>query len=97
MKKENIHTIIIVALLALFAFIGAKGENFKAPVKNKAKVEYTDTTTSHTYEIQDIKYPVFKSKSGAYYIYKVSRKSGKEYKYYLPKEIQIAMGRTYNK
>ena len=86
---------VIVALMALFAYLGANGENFKAPSKSKTRVEFTDTTTNHTYELNDIKYPIFVTKNGAYYIWKISKKSGKEYKYYLPKDIQIAMGRKY--
>lgn len=70
-------------------------ENFKAPTRNTNKEIFTDTTTTHTYEIKEVKYDVYKTKRGAYYIWKTSKKSGKMYKYYLPKEIQIAMGRKY--
>lgn len=94
--KKNINSIIIIALMILFAYIGAssaKGDNFKAP--EKEKVEFKDSTTNHTYEIKEIKYPVFRSKNGAFYIWKTSNKTGKKYKYYLPKEIQEKMGRKY--
>lgn len=91
--KKNISSIII-ALMALFAFSNAYGENFKAPVK--ARTEFTDSVTNHTYEIKDTKYPVFRSKSGAFYIWKTSKKSGKKYRMYLPKEIQEKMGRKYS-
>lgn len=93
--KRNINSIVIIALMALFAYVGAHGENFKAP--SKTKVEFKDTATNHTYEIQDIKYPVFKSKSGAFYIWKTSKKTGKKYRMYLPKDIQEKMGRKYDK
>lgn len=73
----------------------ACADNFKAPTRSSGSVEYTDTTTTHTYEIKETKFPVFKSKNGAFYIWKTSSKTGKQYKYYLPKEIQIAMGREY--
>lgn len=85
---------ILIALVSLLLPVLAFSQNFKAP--EKEKIEFTDSTTTYTYEIKEVKYPVFKSKSGAFYIWKTSKKTGKKYKYYLPKEIQIKMGRTYN-
>lgn len=64
-------------------------------VPTKQSVVNTDSTTNDTYIISNIKYPVFKSKNGAFYIWKTSKKTGKKYKYYLPKEIQKQMGREY--
>lgn len=81
-------------LLVLSISVVASADNFTAPTKTKSV--YTDTTTTHTYEIKNIKYDIFKSKSGAYYIWKTSNKTNKKYKYYLPKEIQIKLGRKYN-
>lgn len=57
------------------------------------KVQTTQTTseqqTEYTWEDKKgVKYPIFISKKGACYIKKVSSKTGKEYKQYLPKEIQ---------
>lgn len=86
--KENLIRLAIFALLALAAFTGAlsaKGENFKAPIKQS--IVFTDTTTNHTYEINNIKYSVYKSKNGKFYIWRTS-KNGKKYKQYLPKEVQ---------
>ena len=34
-------------------------------------------------------------KTGAFYIWKVSKKTNKKYKYYLPKDVQKQMGREY--
>lgn len=81
-------------LLVLSISVVASADNFTAPTKEKSV--YTDTTTTHTYEIKNIKYNIFKSKSGVYYIWKTSNKTNKKYKYYLPKEIQIKLGRKYN-
>ncbi len=61
----------------------------------KAPEHKVDTTTTYTYEISSKVYRVFKSKSGAFYIWKHSSKTGRLYKMYLPKEIQIQMGRKY--
>lgn len=89
MKK----TITVLAML-LFVALSSRAQNFVAP--EKERTSYTDTTTTYTYQIKDTKYPVFKSRSGAFYIWKTSSKTSKKYKYYLPKEIQVQMGRKYD-
>ena len=44
-----------------------------------------DTKTKYTYKTKDGKvYPVYLSKTGKAFIVRVSKKSGKEYKQYLP-------------
>lgn len=89
MKKIIIPILLCVISSVCFA------DDFIAPKRNNRAV-FTDTTTTHTYRIDETKYDVYKSKSGAFYIWKVSKKTGKAYKYYLPKDIQIQMGRQYN-
>ena len=84
---------IIFAILCIISSV-CNAEDFVAPKRNN-RVAFTDTTTIHTYRIDETKYDVYKSKSGAFYIWKVSKKTGKPYKYYLPKDIQIRMGRQY--
>lgn len=91
--KENLIHLAVLALMSLAAFAGAslaKGENFKVPTKQSTV--FTDTTTNHTYEIKDIKYPVFKSKNGKFYIWRTS-KNNKKYKSYLPKEVQAKINK----
>lgn len=83
--------LIMLLLVGLSIIVGAKDY---VPTKRQSVVN-TDSTTTDTYTISSIKYPVFKSKSGAFYIWKTSKKTGKKYKYYLPKDIQIQMGRVY--
>ena len=83
--------LIMLLLVGLSITVGAKDY---VPTKRKSVIN-TDSTTTDTYTISSIKYPVFKSKSGAFYIWKTSKKTGKKYKYYLPKDIQIQMGRVY--
>lgn len=83
---------ILILLIGLTISVSAK--DYVAPTRQS--VEYTDSTTTDTYTIKDKKYNVYKSKSGAFYIWKTSNRTGKKYKYYLPKEIQIQMGREYN-
>lgn len=83
---------IFIAMLALS--MSAQAQVFHAP-KSQREV-FTDTTTTFKYVTSDNKeYKVFRSKGGAMYIWKLSKKSGKLYKMYLPKEIQIKMGRKY--
>lgn len=84
---------ITIILVMAFMSLPIIAQNFVAT--KKSRQAFTDTTTSYTYQIEATKYPVFKSKNKAFYIWKVSKKSGKTYKYYLPKDIQIKMGRTY--
>ena len=86
---------ILSLLVAMFSITIASADNFKAPTKSSAKTVFTDTTTTHTYEIKEIKYPVYTTKKGAFYIWKISKNTGNKYKYYLPKEIQKQMGRVY--
>lgn len=82
----------ILSLLFACISLVVSAQAFKAP---SHKV-FTDTTTTFTYQMPDKVYKVYKSKSGAFYIWKTSKKTGKPYKMYLPKEIQIQMGRRYS-
>lgn len=82
--------IILCALLALFcitanAKVKREGNNFKVEQTSKA----SDTQTKYTWEDKEgNKYPIFITKKGACYVLRISKKTGKEYKYYLPKDIQ---------
>lgn len=82
--------IILCMLLALFSInihaeVKREGNTFKVEQTSKA----SDTQTKYTWEDKEgNKYPIFITKKGACYILRTSKKTGKEYKYYLPKEIQ---------
>lgn len=73
--------------------ICAYAQEFAASVR-KNGIQFTDTTT-YTYKYPEKTYNVYVSRNGAYYIWKISKKTNKSYKYYLPKEVQIKMGRKY--
>lgn len=88
--KRIILTLLLLVGLSIVSF----AKDYKAST-SKYSVEYTDTTTNNTYTIKSETYNVYKSKSGAFYIWKTSKKTCKNYKYYLPKDIQIEMGREY--
>lgn len=87
--------IILFFVLCLMS-VTMSAQEFVAPAK-KGRTAFTDTTTTYTYKCPEKTYDVYKSRGGAFYIWKVSSKSGKLYKYYLPKEIQVQMGRVYPK
>ena len=83
---------IFILIVVIFVFVLKVGaQQFSAPTKTKI-----DSTTTYTYKIDTNIYKVYKSSKGAYYIWKKSKKTGKLYKYYIPKEIQIKMGRKYD-
>ncbi len=66
------------------------------------KVEQTssksnNTQTKYTWEDkQGNKYPIYITKRGACYVIRVSKKTGKEYKQYLPKDIQETIKKELN-
>lgn len=80
---------ILCLLLALFcitvnAEVKREGDTFKVEQTTKS-----DTKTKYTWEDkQGNKYPIFITKRGSCYILRTSKKTGKEYKQYLPKETQ---------
>lgn len=56
-----------------------------------------DTQTQFTWQDKDGNiYPIYITKKCACYVIKVSRKTGKEYKYYLPKDVQEAIRKELN-
>lgn len=69
-----------------YADIVRNGDNFKV---EKTTSVNQDTKTKYTWEDkQGNKYPIFITKKGACYVLRTSKKTGKEYKYYLPKDVQ---------
>ena len=91
--------IILCILLALFSInihaeVKREGDTFKVEQTVKEK----DTVTKYTWIDKDgISYPVFITKKGSCYVIRTSKKSGKEYKYYLPKSVQEIINSEINK
>ena len=90
---------IITLLIALsmsvigYADIVRNGDTFKVETTSVNK----DTKTKYTWEDKEgNKYPIFITKKGACYVLRVSKKTGKEYKYYLPKDIQETIKKELN-
>lgn len=83
--------IIFSILLCLFSIASysqdviKEGKTFKVQTAQTANERQTEYTWE---DKKGVKYPIFISKKGACYIKRVSSKTGKEYKQYLPKEIQ---------
>jgi hypothetical protein len=88
-NKPFIITAILAAIMFCFS-LTAFSEVIRTD--NTFKTEQTSSTatkTKYTWEDKEgNKYPIFITKKGACFVNKVSKKTGKEYKYYLPKEIQ---------
>ncbi|MDD3915477.1 MAG: hypothetical protein PHF76_12620 [Bacteroidales bacterium] len=76
---------ITVLIFALFLAAGSYAQAYKIQGKEVVKIEKdtTSTKTELTHTIGNETFPVFKSPRGAYYIKRVSKKTGKEYKQYL--------------
>ena len=82
---------IIALLVALVLSVSSYADVVRHG--NTFSVETTsvnqDTKTQFTWQDKDGNiYPIYISKKGACYVIKVSKKTDKEYKYYLPKNIQ---------
>ena len=83
--KKIILAIFVFMALNCTAKIIKEGNTFR----EEQQIEYCDSTTEYTYvDKQGKEFPVFKSKRGSLYIWKTSKKSGKGYRKYLPKEFQ---------
>lgn len=83
---------IITLLVALIVGVASYAEVVRE--ENTFKVERTTSVNQDTqteYKWQDKEgneYPIYITKKGSCYILRVSKKTGNEYKYYLPKEVQ---------
>lgn len=81
----------LLVMVALICMVGApiqaqsvKREG-KVFVQQDTKRTSSATKTDYTFKANDGKvYPIYVSKNGKAYIIRVSKKSGKEYKQYLP-------------
>lgn len=85
-KLLIILTVLIMGAVGTtcFAEVVRTGNTFSVEQTTQA-----DTQTPYTWKDKDGKtYPIYITKKGACYIKRTSKKTGKEYKYYLPKETQ---------
>lgn len=93
MKKFILCLLLAFFCITINAEVKREGDTFKVEQTTKE----SDTKTKYTWEDKDgNKYPIFITKKGACYIKRVSKKTGKEYKYYLPKNIQETIKKELN-
>lgn len=93
---KHLITLLVVLLMSAtsYADVVRNGDNFK--VEKTASVNQ-GTKTKYTWEDKKgNKYPIFVTKKGACYVLRTSKKTGKEYKYYLPKDIQETIKKELN-
>lgn len=85
MCKKLIFGILMMLTLCIPSFaqnVVRKGNNFETVQRS---TKQTETKTQYTYtDSKGVVYPVYLSSTGKAFIKKTSKKSGKEYKQYLP-------------
>lgn len=94
MKKIILILAILLGSFTGYAEVKREGDTFKI---EKTATTSTGTQTKYTWEDKEgNKYPIFITKKGACYVLRTSKKTGKEYKYYLPKDIQETIKKELN-
>jgi hypothetical protein len=85
----------IILTIAMLLTIGAQAQTQKYQINgnnivavSQTKVKKEAQKTSYTYTIKGKTYEVYQGAKGSYYIIRTSAKTGKQYKYYLPKDVQ---------
>ena len=91
-------TFILCLLLTLFSInINAEVKRVNDTFKVEKTTKESDTKTKFTWEDkQGNKYPIYITKKGSCYIIRVSKKTNKEYKQYLPKDVQAQIKKELN-
>ena len=89
MKKLFIMASMLLALNVNNSNIQAQSVKRKGTtfVVTSSRKSTEPTKTKFTWKVGDTEYPIYISSTGSCYIIKVSKKTGKEYKQYLPKEV----------
>jgi hypothetical protein len=86
MKKLILGILLAFFCIVANAEVKREGDTFKVEQSSRTS---QGEQTKYTWEDKEgNKYPIFITKKGACYVLRTSKKTGKEYKYYLPKEIQ---------
>lgn len=94
--KHILLTIIAILTLTFStnAEIVKEGKTFKMEQTSSSKYTQTD----YEWETKDGQvYPIYITNKGKFFIFKISKKTGNEYKYYLPEEAQISLTEQLNK
>ena len=93
--KYIISLLIMLTLsMSSFAEVKREGDTFKVEQASRTS---QGEKTKYTWEDKEgNKYPIYITKRGACYVIRTSKKTGKEYKYYLPKDIQETIKKELN-
>lgn len=90
-------------IIALLVALSMSVASYAGVVRhgNTFSVETTsvnqDTQTQFTWQDKDGNiYPIYITRKGTCYVIRISKKTGKEYKYYLPKDVQEAIRKELN-
>lgn len=79
------HLILAVLMLISINCFSQKNIKLEGNTFSVEQVESKDTKTKYTYkDKKGNEYPIYLSKRGKAYIIRTSKKTGKEYKQYLP-------------
>lgn len=94
----------IILAIAMLLTIGAQAQTQKYQINgnnivavSQAKQKKEAQKTPYTFTIKGKTYEVYKGAKGSYYIIRTSTKTGKDYRYYLPKDIQTMLKNKDNK
>lgn len=79
---------VMVAPVSAATQIDRQGNTFTQVKVEGSKASFKGTPTEYTYAIGDKTYPVYLTKRNFCFIWKVSAKTGNEYRYYLQDSIQ---------
>lgn len=78
---------LIMGMATCFAEVVRNGNTFET-----VQTSSQDVKTHLNWKDKDgVTYPIYISKRGSCYVKRISKKSNKEYKHYLPKDIQKAV------
>ena len=91
MKKYFILAVMILMSIICTAQIQRQGNNFS----KESSITKSDTIcTNYNWEIKGVIYPIVISKSsGSCFVGRISNKTGKYYRQYLPKEVSIEVSK----
>jgi hypothetical protein len=89
MKKKIMKKIIFSLVLMLLGVCNINAEVVRTGNTFTTAQTVSETQTAYFWQDKEgNKYPIYKSKTGSLYVKRISKKTGKEYKYYLPKATQ---------
>jgi hypothetical protein len=91
MRKVFIAIMVLMSITCAGQVI-RNGKTF-TKVSNKSIVKSDTIVTDYTWQVKDTLYPIIVSKSGSCFIGKISSKTGKYYRSYLPKEVSAEISK----